>query len=54
MGNVGMYASGIPLGYMVDRKPKYGVMLGAFALGAGYFPIKKGEDYRSRETVTKY
>jgi hypothetical protein len=42
MANIGMYASGIPLGYMVDRKPKYGVMLGAFALGAGYFPIKRG------------
>jgi hypothetical protein len=47
MGNVGMYASGIPLGYMVDRKPRYGVMLGAFALGAGYFPIMKGEHPQS-------
>jgi MFS family permease len=44
-GNMGMYASGIPLGYMVDKRgPHPGVLLGSIALGAGYFPIKKAYD----------
>jgi MFS family permease len=44
-GNLGMYASGIPLGYMVDKRgPHPGVLLGSLALGAGYFPIKKAYD----------
>jgi MFS family permease len=44
-GNMGMYASGIPLGYMVDKKgPHPGILLGSIALGAGYFPIKKAFD----------
>jgi MFS family permease len=44
-GNMGMYASGIPLGYMVDKKgPHPGVLLGSIALGAGYFPIKQAYD----------
>ncbi|KIW08762.1 uncharacterized protein PV09_00700 [Verruconis gallopava] len=45
MGNIGMYASGIPLGYMVDHKgPRPGVLLGSFALGAGFYPIKLAYD----------
>jgi len=44
MGNIGMYASGIPLGYMIDtRGPRPGVFIGTFALGGGYYPIKKGQ-----------
>jgi MFS family permease len=40
MGNIGMYASGIPLGYMVDHKgPRPGVAIGCIALGAGFYPI---------------
>jgi hypothetical protein len=40
-----MYASGIPLGYLVDHKgPKPGVLLGSFALGAGFFPLKRAYD----------
>lgn len=45
MGNMGMYASGIPLGYLVDsRGPHPGVLLGSIALGTGYFPIKRAYD----------
>ncbi|QDS70604.1 hypothetical protein FKW77_000345 [Venturia effusa] len=45
MGNMGMYASGIPLGYVVDSKgPHPGVLLGSIALGAGYFLIKRAYD----------
>lgn len=45
MGNMGMYASGIPLGYLVDNKgPHPGVLVGSIALGAGYFPIKRAYD----------
>lgn len=44
-GNMGMYASGIPFGHMVDtRGPKLGSVLGGLMLGAGYFPIKKAYD----------
>ena len=44
-GNVGMYASGIPFGHLVDtRGPRPGAVLGAILLGAGYFPIKKAYD----------
>ncbi len=42
-GNLGMYASGIPLGLMVDSKgPRPGVLIGALALGSGYYLIHKG------------
>jgi hypothetical protein len=42
-----MYASGIPLGHMVDtRGPRPGVLLGSIALGVGYYPIKIGEVLR--------
>lgn len=45
MGNIGMYASGIPLGYMIDHKgPKPGVVVGCIALGAGFYPIKVAYD----------
>ncbi|KAK2875356.1 hypothetical protein FQN49_001674 [Arthroderma sp. PD_2] len=39
-GNVGLYAVGIPIGYMVDtRGTRPGTLLGAVALFCGYFPI---------------
>ena len=45
MGNIGMYASGIPLGYMIDhRGPRPGIMIGCIALGAGFYPIKIAYD----------
>ena len=41
--NLGMYASGIPIGILVDaRGPRIPVMLGAITLGLGYYPIHKG------------
>jgi hypothetical protein len=40
-----MYASGIPLGIMVDGKsPRWGVALGAIFFAAGYYPIAKAYD----------
>ncbi|RAK96408.1 putative MFS transporter [Aspergillus ibericus CBS 121593] len=39
-GNLGMYASGIPLGLLTDaRGPRLTTFLGAIALGIGYYPI---------------
>lgn len=44
-GNLGMYASGIPLGMMVDAKtPRWGVALGAIFFAVGYYPIAKAYD----------
>ncbi|KAI9863934.1 MAG: hypothetical protein M1824_005972 [Vezdaea acicularis] len=44
--NFGMYSSGIPVGILVDAKgPRIPVMIGAIALGVGYFPI-----YRAYES----
>lgn len=44
-GNVGMYASGIPAGLLIDKRgPRPAILLGAIALGTGYFPIRKGID----------
>ncbi|ETN43774.1 uncharacterized protein HMPREF1541_11098 [Cyphellophora europaea CBS 101466] len=44
-GNLGMYASGIPLGIMVDAKsPRWGVALGIVLFCAGYFPIAQAYD----------
>lgn len=38
-----MYASGIPMGIITDRKsPRLAAIIGMFALGLGYFPIYKG------------
>ena len=43
MGNLGMYASGIPVGMLIDaRGPRWGVALGTVLFGAGYYPIAKG------------
>jgi hypothetical protein len=40
---MGMYASGIPMGYLVDTKgPQLAIIVGAAALGAGYYPIYFG------------
>ncbi|KAM5432105.1 hypothetical protein MferCBS31731_007606 [Microsporum ferrugineum] len=39
-GNVGLYAVGIPIGYMVDtRGTRPATLIGAIALFCGYFPI---------------
>ncbi|RAH72668.1 putative MFS transporter [Aspergillus aculeatinus CBS 121060] len=39
-GNLGMYASGIPLGLLTDaRGPRLTTFLGAITLGLGYYPI---------------
>ncbi|KAG5294542.1 MFS transporter [Histoplasma ohiense] len=41
-GNLGMYASGIPVGLLIDSKgPRPGMLLGILALGAGYFPMHR-------------
>lgn len=43
MGNLGMYASGIPVGMLIDAKgPRWGVALGIVFFAAGYYPIAKG------------
>ncbi|KIX04088.1 uncharacterized protein Z518_07641 [Rhinocladiella mackenziei CBS 650.93] len=40
MGNLGMYAFGIPAGMMVDAKsPRWGVALGILLFAMGYYPI---------------
>ncbi|KNG46816.1 MFS general substrate transporter [Stemphylium lycopersici] len=43
--NLGMYASGIPMGIITDRKsPRLAAIIGMFALFAGYYPIKLAYD----------
>jgi hypothetical protein len=43
-----MYASGIPMGIITDRKsPRLAAIIGMFALLVGYYPIKLGELARS-------
>ena len=38
-----MYASGIPMGIITDRKsPRLAAIIGMFALLVGYYPIKLG------------
>lgn len=40
-----MYASGIPLGLLIDtRGPRWGVLVGAIALACGYFPLYSAYD----------
>ncbi|BAE59788.1 unnamed protein product [Aspergillus oryzae RIB40] len=42
-GNLGMYASGVPLGLLTDaRGPRLTTFIGAVALGVGYYPIYIG------------
>ncbi|MCJ1256468.1 hypothetical protein MMC24_004289 [Lignoscripta atroalba] len=44
-GNLGMYASGIPVGLLVDAKgPRPGVLLGSVGLGTGYFAMHRAYD----------
>jgi hypothetical protein len=39
-----MYASGIPVGMLVDSKgPRLAVLIGAVTLGIGYYPMHLGE-----------
>ncbi|PGH06532.1 hypothetical protein GX51_02357 [Blastomyces parvus] len=41
-GNLGMYATGIPVGLLVDSKgPRPGILIGIVALGLGYFPLHR-------------
>lgn len=48
MGNLGMYAFGIPSGMMVDAKgPRWGVSLGIILFAAGYYPIARGREWIS-------
>ncbi|KAI4927014.1 uncharacterized protein J4E92_006178 [Alternaria infectoria] len=43
--NLGMYASGIPMGIITDRKsPRLAAIIGMFALFVGYYPIKLAYD----------
>ncbi|KAF2742086.1 MFS general substrate transporter [Sporormia fimetaria CBS 119925] len=40
--NIGMYASGIPMGMITDRKsPRLAAIIGMLALGLGYYPIHR-------------
>jgi hypothetical protein len=40
-----MYATGIPAGMMIDAKtPRWGIVLGIFFFGIGYYPIARGMD----------
>lgn len=42
-GNLGMYASGIPFGLLVDSKgPRIAIIIGAFTVGGGYYPVYLG------------
>lgn len=41
--NIGMYASGIPMGMITDRKsPRLAALIGMVTLGLGYYPIHIG------------
>lgn len=43
MGNLGMYATGIPAGMLIDaRSPRWGVAVGTVFFAGGYYPIAKG------------
>lgn len=45
MGNLGMYATGIPSGMLVDaRGPRWGVAIGTICFAGGYYPIAKAFD----------
>ena len=42
-GNMGMYAAGIPVGLITDRKsPRLAGLIGMLSLFAGYYPIHIG------------
>ncbi|KAF2502366.1 MFS general substrate transporter [Lophium mytilinum] len=43
--NLGMYASGIPMGIVTDKRgPRPSALIGSVALAAGYFPIRLAYD----------
>ncbi|EKG14099.1 Major facilitator superfamily [Macrophomina phaseolina MS6] len=45
-GNIGMYATGIPVGMLVDSKgPRPAAFLGSALLFLGYFPLQKAYDH---------
>ncbi|EFY86088.1 MFS transporter, putative [Metarhizium acridum CQMa 102] len=51
-GNLGMYSLGVPVGMLVDRRgPRPFVLVGAFLLVAGYFPLHMAYD-RASGSVT--
>ncbi|KAL5388069.1 hypothetical protein PMIN06_011491 [Paraphaeosphaeria minitans] len=44
-GNMGMYAAGIPVGMITDRKsPRLAALIGVFSLFGGYYPIRFAYD----------
>ncbi|TWU75577.1 hypothetical protein ED733_006466 [Metarhizium rileyi] len=46
--NLGMYSLGVPVGILVDKRgPRLFVLVGAFLLVAGYFPLHKAHDRAS-------
>lgn len=45
MGNLGMYATGIPAGIVIDnRGPRWGVAIGLLLFCGGYYPLAKAFD----------
>jgi hypothetical protein len=49
-----MYASGIPMGIITDRKsPRLAAVIGMFALFVGYYPIKLGMATLREEADTR-
>lgn len=50
--NLGMYASGIPMGMITDRKsPRLATLIGMVALFVGYFPIHIGAIRRTEAAI---
>ena len=44
IGNLGMYAAGVPVGILVDTKgPKPGVILGGICLGVGFLALRQSK-----------
>jgi phosphate/sulfate permease len=43
-GNMGMYATGVPLGFITDKKGPYlNTVMGAFAMAGGYWFLRQGK-----------
>lgn len=53
MGNLGMYATGVPVGMLVDSKgPRWGVSLGIVLFAGGYYPLAGGKENRQEFNET--